>query len=120
MTTKEVVYRESSVRQTIGQLEKIIADLKDYQIALATRYAELETMSYKYRLELTRCPHWKGYIEYFVRIVKTLEDGSEIEELREKYSGKDRRKAFERFEELKKQHPGIEAVKDIEKRSWER
>ena len=119
-TTKEVVYRESSVRQTIGQLEKMIADLKDYQIALAARYAELETMSYQYRLELTRCPHWKGCIEYFVRIVKTLEDGSEIEELREKYSGKDRYKAIARFEELKKQRPGIEAIKDIEKRHWEK
>ena len=119
-TTKEVVYRESSVRQTIGQLEKIIADLKDYQIALAARYAELETMSYQYRLELTRCPHWKGHIEYVVQIVKTLEDGTEIKELREKYSGKDRRKAFARFEEIQKQRPGIEAIKDIEKRSWEK
>ena len=119
-TTEEVVYRESSVRQTIGQLEKIIADLKDYQIALAARYAELETMSYQYRLELTRCPHWKGHIEYVVQIVKTLEDGTEIKELREKYSGKDRRKAFERFEELRKQRPGIEAIKDIERRHWEK
>ena len=98
----------------------MIADLKDYQIALAARYAELETMSYQYRLELTRCPHWKGCIEYFVRIVKTLEDGSEIEELREKYSGKDRHKAIARFEELKKQRPGIEAEKRIEKQQWEK
>lgn len=59
-------------------------------------------------------------MKYFVRIVKTLEDGTEIEDLREKYNGKDRRKAFERFEELKKQRPGIEAIKDIEKRHWEK
>ena len=50
----------------------------------------------------------------------TLEDGTEIKELREKYSGKDRRKAFARFEEIQKQRPGIEAIKDIEKRSWEK
>ena len=47
-------------------------------------------------------------------------DGTEIKELREKYSGKDRRKAFARFEEIQKQRPGIEAIKDIEKRSWEK
>ena len=35
-------------------------------------------------------------------------------------TAKQRREALARFEELKKQRPGIETVKDIERRSWER
>jgi len=48
------------------------------------------------------------------------EDGTEIQELNEHYTGKQRREALARFEELRKQRPGIELVKDIEKRSWEK
>ena len=76
-------------------------------------------MPYKLRLKLERRPHWKGHIEYLVTITKTLEDGTETEELREVYPGKERRAAFARYEALKRQRPGIEAVKDIERRSWE-
>lgn len=45
---------------------------------------------------------------------------TEIQELNEHYTGKQRREALARFEELRKQRPGIELVKDIEKRSWEK
>ena len=38
----------------------------------------------------------------------------------EKYFGTERRKAFARFAELKKQRPGIETMQDTDKRSWER
>ena len=42
-----------------------------------------------------------------------------MQELAETYQGKQRRKALARFEELKRQRPGIEIMKGIEKRSWE-
>ena len=51
---------------------------------------------------------------------KTYEDGSRVKELNEFYPGKERRKAISRFEELKKQFPGIESVVDIDKRQWEK
>ena len=57
---------------------------------------------------------------YYVRIVRAYQDGTEVQELAETYQGKQRREALARFEELKKQRPGIEIMKDIEKRSWER
>ena len=101
-------------------MQQAIADMQDYRQALAARYAELETMGYRLRLELERVPHWKGQIQYLVRIVRLYEDGGIVEELMESYVGKDRRKALSRFEELIKQRPGIEAVKDIERRQWER
>ena len=119
-TTNEVVYRDKTAAADIRRLEKLVEDLKDYRRALAARYAELETLPYTTVLKLKRQPHWKGHIEYTVTITKTLSDGTDTNELHEVYTGKERRRAFARFEELKKQRPGIETVFDIERRSWER
>ena len=119
-TSEEIMYRDKDAAANIQRLESIIADLKDYRQALAARYGELETMPYTRLLKLERCPHWKGNIEYTVTITKTFPDKTEIKELREVYSGKDRRKAISRYEELKKQFPGIPCEMDIEKRQWEK
>ena len=119
-TPEEIMYRDKDAAANIQRLESIIADLKDYRQALAARYGELETMPYTRLLKLERCPHWKGNIEYTVTITKTFPDKTEIKELREVYSGKDRRKAISRYEELKKQFPGIPCEMDIEKRQWEK
>lgn len=117
---KDIEWRDRTAAQDIAQLEKLIADLREYRQALAARYAELETMLYTDRLHLERCPHWQGHIEYTVTITRRYEDGTETEQSREVYRGKDRKAAFARFEELKKQRPGITATKDTERRSWER
>lgn len=119
-TSKDVASQDRDTARSIEDLEKLIADLKEYRQALAARYAALETMSYKTVLKLDRCPHWQGRIEYVVKMEKTLEDGTTTTELCEVFPGKQRRDAIKRFEELKKQYPGIEAVKDIAKREWER
>lgn len=116
--TADVVYRDNSAAENIARLEKLLDDLKDYRRALAARYAELETMAYTDRLEIERYP---GYgIKYYVRIIRTYEDGTTEKVLHETFTGKQRREALKRFEELKKQHPGMEAIKDIERRSWEK
>lgn len=120
-TTEEVAYRDKEIERTLAELRQYIADLTEYRQALAARYAELETITYSYQLRLERVPYSTNHLTtYYVRLVKRLADGSELDELREAYEGKNRHKAFKRFEELKKARPGIEAVKDIEKRSWER
>ena len=72
-------------------------------------------------MELERKPSYSGSgVLYYVRIVRAYQDGTEVQELAETYQGKQRREALARFDELKKQRPGIEIVKDIERRSWER
>ena len=119
-TPSEVAYRDKDAAEKIRQLEKYITDLKDYRQALAARYGELETLPYTTLLKLERAPRWKGHIEYIITITRTLSDGTATSELREVYPGKERSKAFARYEELKKQRPGIETVKDIERKSWER
>lgn len=119
-TPKDIIYRDKNAADNITELEHIIEALKDYRKALAARYGELETMPYTRLLKLERSPHWKGHIEYIVTITRTFPDKTEINELREVYPGKERKKAFERTAELLKQYPGIPYEKDIEKRSWER
>lgn len=119
-TPEQVAYRDRDAAGTIATLERYIADLKDYRQALAARYGELVTLPYTDRLKLERVPHWKGHIEYVVTITRQLSDGTETHELREVFPGKERHKAFARFEELKKQRPGIASEQETERRAWER
>ena len=119
-TPKDIVWRDKHIAEDITRLESVLEALRDYRKDLAARYGELETMPYTRLLKLERHPHWKGHIEYIVTITRTYPDKTVIDELREVYPGKERKKAFERTAELLKQYPGIPYEKDIERRSWER
>ena len=122
LTTEKIKHYDQTAARLIFEAQQAVADLTEYRQALAARYAQLTTAPYSLRLELERCR--EGYnpskVFYYVRIRKIYEDGTEILELKERFTGKERRKALARFEELKKQRPGIEVWQDIEKRAWER
>lgn len=121
LTENEVKRYDVSAARTIAECEAVILDLKDYRKDLAARYAQLTTAPYKLRLEIEWDPHWRNQgVDYYVRIVKTYEAGTEVKELNEHYTGRQRREALARFEELRKQRPGIDLVKNIAKRSWEK
>lgn len=119
-TPHDVAWRDGQVSVEIKRLEAIIDELRDYRVALAQRYAELETMPYTRVLTIKRDPSYKGRITYWVTITRELTDGTKIDELREQYAGQDRAKAFARFAALQKQYPGITSVQDTARRSWER
>ena len=119
-TVAEILQSNERASRTITELESYITALQEYQQELAKRAAQLETMGYKLLLTLKRYKRYQGGVEYYITLTKTLDDGTQIKELSETYTGKERRQAIARFEALKKQRPGIEAVKDIEKESWER
>ena len=121
LTADRIPWNDEQAARLISGCESLIASLKEYRKALAERYAMLQTAPYKLRLELERKPSYNGSgVLYYVRIIREYQDGTEVQELAETYQGKQRREALARFEELKKQRPGIEIMKDIEKRSWER
>ena len=121
LTADRIPWNDEQAARLISGCESLIASLKEYRQALAERYAMLQTAPYKLRLELERKPSYNGSgVLYYVRIIREYQDGTEVQELAETYQGKQRREALARFEGLKKQRPGIEIVKDIEKRSWER
>ncbi len=119
-TPHDVAWRDGQVSVEIKRLEALIDDLRDYRVALAQRYAELETMPYTRVLTLKRDPSYKGRITYWVTITRRMSDGTEIDELREQFPGPERAKAFARFATLQKQYPGITSVQDTARRSWER
>ena len=119
--TSQLLYLDSYAARAIAAAESLIETLKEYRKAIAERFAQLATMPYTIRLELVRRAAWNGKgVTYHITITKTFEDGSTVDELQENFTGKERHKALARFEELKKQRPGIEAVKNIEKSPWER
>ena len=121
LTADRIPWNDEQAARIIAQCESTIEALKEYRKALAERYATLQTAAYKLRLELKREAGWRGKgVDYYVNIYRTYEDGTEVMELNEHYTGKQRREALARFEELKKQRPGIETMQDTEKRSWER
>lgn len=119
-TPHDIAWRDGQVAAEIKRLESMIDDLRDYRVALAQRYAELETMPYTRVLTLKRDPSYKGRITYWVTITRRMSDGTETDELRERYTGQERAKAFARFAALQKQYPGIASVQDTARRSWER
>lgn len=114
-----IVMHDRWAQETLNAAQKLIEDLTEYRLDLAARYAQLDIMPYKRVLRLDRDAYRYDGIKYHVRIVKVREDKSETDELSETFPGKERHKAIKRFEELKKQNPGIETVKNIEKGKWE-
>ena len=119
-TPKDIVWRDKHISEDITRLETVLEALRDYRKDLAARYGELETMPYTRLLKLERHPHWKGNIEYIITITRQYSDKTDAQELREVYPGKERKKAFDRYNALLKQYPGIPNEMDIEKRSWEK
>ena len=121
LTQERIRGFDNSAAGIIARCEETIAALKEYRQALAARYAELESAPYALRLELERKPSFNGSgVVYYVRIIREYQDGTEVQELAETYQGKQRREALARFEELKKQRPGIEIIQDTEKKPWEK
>lgn len=119
-TAKDIVWRDKHAAEEIARLEDVLQALRDYRKDLSARYGALETMAYTRVLKLERHPHWKGNIEYIVTITRQYSDKTDVWELREVYPGKERKKAFDRYNALLKQYPGIHNEMDIEKRSWEK
>lgn len=116
-----VVHYDEQAARLIADAQTLIAQLTEYRAALASRYGQLETMPSARRLTLTReLRHYPDRKVYRVTIERVYKDGTKVGELDEQYPGQERHKALKRFAELQKKFPGIESVKDIEKRAWER
>ena len=121
LTAERITNMDRSAADMAKRAQALLDDLAEYRQALAERYAALSTMPYNLRLELARVPDWgSGRVKYYVRLVKTYEDSTAVNELKEVFKGQQRRDAIARFEALRKERPGIEAVKDIERRAWEK
>lgn len=122
-TTERASYWGGIAGEAIADCKAMIAKLEQYQQMLFQRVQELETAPYHHRVTLKRERSWYDKkVTYYLIVEKVREvKGIEPEEIqRTNYPGTDRRQALADFEAYKKSHPGIEAVKDIEKGKWER
>lgn len=120
LTAAKISHYDESAARLIDEAQTLIDQLTEYRQALAARYAALATAAYRDRLELIRRRAGRNDPVYYdVRIVRTYEDGITEIPLNETYPGKQRREAFARFAALQKQRPGIEILKDTDRRPWE-
>ncbi|MGO5113631.1 hypothetical protein ACTQ33_01140 [Candidatus Avoscillospira sp. LCP25S3_F1] len=117
---KTIQWLDKQAAAYIEQYAATLARVQEYRAALAARYAELVSMPYRMQLELTRHKQYQGPVTYWLRLNRVYADGHVEHEQETKYPGTERHKAIAEFERMKKQRPGIEAVKDIAKGKWER
>lgn len=120
LTADRIPGMDRSAADLAKRAEALLENLAEYRKALAARYASLSVMPYREQLRLERRPTYNGPVYYDIQIVREYEDGTKVKELSETYPGKQRREALSRFEELRKSRPGINAVKDIGRRAWEK
>lgn len=118
-TYSDITYYDKRAGELIAHCKHLIEQLTEYRQDLAARYNALATMPSKDSVKLERYNGYNG-ITYYIRHFTEYEDGTKVETATETFPGKERRAAIKRFEELKKERPGIDYIKDIEKKSWER
>lgn len=116
---EDVRRQDDKAARLIAECEHLITQLREYRRDLAKRYNDLATMPSKDRVTLERY-NGCSCIKYYIRHITTYADGTETETETEVFPGRERHAAIKRFEEIKKARPGIEAVKDIERKAWER
>ena len=107
----------------INEMQKHIEILKEYRKTLYARAQILCAATYHLRLRIKRTiDSYRNKKWYTVSISKIYDDNGIAPEitLEETFAGKKRSTALKRFEQLKKQYPNIEYIKEIDKYSWER
>ncbi len=113
-------YDEYSTR-FIAEAEAAIEKMKVYRKALFNHTQYLSQAPYTLELKLLRERRYHdNKVYYFVTLQKVFDGIGKRDVISETYYGTERSTAIKRFEELKTQYPGVEAIKDIEKRSWEK
>ena len=115
----DIRHNDDKAARLIADCKRLVTQLTEYRQDLAARYNALATMPSKVRVKLERHNGCSG-IKYYIRHITTYADGTETETETEVFPGKERHAAIKRFEEIKKARPGIEAVKDIERKPRER
>lgn len=117
------VYWGGNAAHYIAECEGMINQLKKYQQMIYERVQELETAPYHHRVTLLREKRYYQNKVFYHLIVEKVFDSPGIKPVeiqRTNYPGTERRQALKDFAAYQKSHPGIEAVKDIEKAKWEK
>lgn len=119
--SKHLLRLDEYMVHDIKRLEDMLELVKWYRLQIANRYNELETSAYQKAVKLSREKHYgsNNKVYYYLTVFDIFPDGSERITSSHKYEGKDRRQAFEDYEKYVKEHPGIIALKEVDKSYWE-
>lgn len=114
---------DENAARTIKEAQQMIEKLTRYRADLYKRFNDIYGAAYSMQLLIKRTFDYAANRRYYTVTVSRVYDRADIAAeavVKETYTGQDRHKALKRFDELKKQYPGIEAVKDIAKSKWEK
>lgn len=121
-TLDRLTYHGGCAARYITELQAMIETMESYQSLIYDRVQELSTAPYHTEIHLIRERRYDNKVKYHLLMKKVYDtpgiDPETIE--RTTYPGTERRKALADFAAYQKSHPGIIAVKDIEKGKWER
>lgn len=121
---KHIQSEDERARRTISEMLEYIEVLKEYRKTLFARAQEICAASYRLQIKIKRSiDSWKNKKYYTVTLSKIYDEAARMTPenvIEETFDGKERAKALKRFEELRKEYPNTEAIKDIDKKSWER
>ena len=117
-----LTYQGAQAARYAEELREMIQTMESYKILIYDRVQALTTSPYHTEIHLRREKRYQSKVKYYLD-VKKVYDTLEIEPetiKRNVYPGTGRSQAIKDFEAYQKSHPGIIAVKDIEKGKWER
>lgn len=120
---KRIKEHDKWAAEEIEGLRQFADMLEEYRRTLYERAQAFYSAPYSMRLTLTRrVDTWNNKKYYDVQLLKVydLENATPEKVLDKTYPGTERRQAFARFEELKKQHPNIETIIDTAKKHWKK
>ena len=123
-TMKDLTYHGSQAARYAAEFRAMIETMETYQQLIYDRVQALTQAQYHMEIHLRRERRYynDNKVFYYLEAVKVYDTpGIEAETIeRTTYPGTERRKAIADFAAYQKSHPGIIAVKDIEKGKWER
>ena len=117
-----LTYQGAQASRYADELREMIQTMESYQSLIYDRVQELTTAPYHTEIHLSREKRYQSKVKYYLDVKKVYDvPGIDPETInRNVYPGTDRSQAIKDFEAYQKSHPGIIAVKDIEKGKWER
>lgn len=121
-TMERLSYQGAQAARYADELREMIQTMESYQSLIYDRVQALTTAPYHTEIHLRREKRFNNKVKYYLD-VKKVYDTLEIEPetiKRNVYPGTGRSQAIKDFEAYQKSHPGIIALKDIEKSKWER
>lgn len=124
-TLQDIRNSDKEAQRNIAEFLEYAELLKEYRKTLYDRAQEICAASYRLQLKIQRhLDGWKGDKKrYTVTLSKIYDTAANVKGenlIEETFDGKERFKALKRFEALRKEYPNTEAIKDIDKKSWER